>query len=152
GGTDAWDWDGIDWQLRAAVPAPPASTGQVFAYDRVRERAVLFSGGGSGGDADLWELGPVQPARVTPFGVGCTGTLGAAMLDGVGDRRPWLGDAVALRLSPVLDGAVALFALGSSNTQWSGAPLPAPLDGLGMPGCSLLVGIDETFAAVGSGG
>jgi hypothetical protein len=29
--------------------------------------------------------------------------------------------------------------------MWSGIPLPFPLDGQGMPGCSLQVSLDETF-------
>src|SRR5262245_49984339 len=153
-GNVVYDWDGVAWQLRtAATVIPPPRDGNAFAYDGARERLVLFGGHGNCGDmADVWELGPVQPARVTTFGSGCAGTLAVPMLDVVAARGPWLGDAITLRLSPVMDGAAALFALGRSNTQWNGAPLPASLGGLGMAGCTLHVALDATFAATGSGG
>ena len=38
---------------------------------------------------------------------------------------------------------LAVLVLGTSSTTWLGVPLPAPLASIGMPGCELLVSMDD---------
>ncbi|MGH7151178.1 MAG: hypothetical protein ACREIU_10785, partial [Planctomycetota bacterium] len=65
---------------------------------------------------------------------------------------PNLGNATfAFELSQALGGALALLALGGSNTAWNGFPLPWHLAGLGMPACYLFVSPDLLFPVVASG-
>ena len=51
---------------------------------------------------------------------------------------PWLGTTITLETTPVPSPEVGILMLGS-NVAWQGAPLPASLATLGMPGCDLLV-------------
>ncbi|MBK8976304.1 MAG: hypothetical protein IPM29_10270 [Planctomycetes bacterium] len=41
-GPDVWEWNGLDWRARVATP-PSLATGS-FAYDRLRERCIMWSG------------------------------------------------------------------------------------------------------------
>jgi hypothetical protein len=57
---DTWTWNGVQWeQLEDIGPSP--RQGAAMAYDRERDRMVLFGGTNfrPGGDCrDTWELGP----------------------------------------------------------------------------------------------
>ena len=54
---DLWEWDGHRWQ-QVAAEGPPPRTFPAMAYDRARDRLVLFGGNrvlfGDGGDADTF--------------------------------------------------------------------------------------------------
>lgn len=52
---DTWAWDGQRWQAVGPTPLPPGRTGHAVAYDRFRQRFVLFGGKGIAALADTWE-------------------------------------------------------------------------------------------------
>jgi len=53
---DTWAWDGTEWTLRAST-GPPARWKHAMAYDRQRNRVLLFGGENAAGQAlpDTWE-------------------------------------------------------------------------------------------------
>jgi hypothetical protein len=62
-----WEWDGQDWhQIESAV----APTGRIFhamAYDKVRQKVILYGGQNSSGNlSDLWEWDGVNWRRLCP--------------------------------------------------------------------------------------
>ena len=54
---------------------------------------------------------------------------------------------VLLYQTNVAPTAVPIAILGFSATHWNGVPLPAPLDGIGLPGCTLLTQLAITANA-----
>ncbi|MGE3352250.1 MAG: kelch repeat-containing protein [Planctomycetota bacterium] len=66
-----WELEGLNWQQRLPTTAPPARADAGLAYDRARNRAVLFGGrtgspcGGELGDTWEWD-GTSWSLRVTP--------------------------------------------------------------------------------------
>ena len=140
----AWEFDGTAWAQRATNPAPVGRSDGGLAYDPLRRRIVLFSGINAGTKDDIWEYGPTTPALWTPFGSGCAGSLGTPTLAPAPGSLPWLGSTFELRASPVPAGQAAIVALGS-RVQWGGVPLPLPLGGYGMPGCTLFAGGDSLW-------
>ncbi len=53
---DLWQWDGTDWQQRAANPTPTGRLEMAFAYDSRRDVLVLFGGvDSSNWYNDTWE-------------------------------------------------------------------------------------------------
>jgi Tol biopolymer transport system component len=82
-----------------------------------------------------------QPAVVATFtlaGAGCAGSSGTPTLDRDPETLPWTGASFRLTGSGSPIG-YGLLALGSS-----GLPVPLPLDGLGLPGCSVTATVDVT--------
>lgn len=71
--------------------------------------------------------------NVLTFGPGCGG-LDIGLTGG-----PQIGYAMDLRLRGGHAGLPALLAVGDSDAQWQGLPLPFSLGGFGAPGCSVLV-------------
>lgn len=138
----AWEWDGAAWAQRVTNPAPPGRSDGGLAYDSQRRRIVLFSGINAGTKDDIWEYGPTTPASWTPFGSGCAGSLGTPTLVPAPGLLPWLSSTFELRVSPVPVGQAAIVGLGS-RVQWGAVPLPLPLGGYGMPGCTLFAGGDD---------
>ncbi len=45
----------------------------------------------------------------------------------------------------------ALLAVGLSNQNWAGGPLPLPLDAIGMPGCALQTSLELILSSGVSG-
>ena len=82
------------------------------------------------------------------FGAGCAGSLGVPSIAAAPGQRPRLGSAFTIDAGGLPYG-IALMWLGTSNVTSSGLPLPLPLAGLGMPGCSLLVETAYSAALVG---
>jgi hypothetical protein len=77
---------------------------------------------------------------VSPYGISC-----GPVLDAQG--TPGLGRPLPLALTQLPAGAVlALCAFGTSNTGFSGAPLPLPLGFVGASGCWLLQDASVTSA------
>lgn len=70
-------------------------------------------------------------AAASTYGQGC-GNLQLAAAN-----QPTLGEWLIADVTGLQIGAPALMMVGLSNTDWFGAPLPLPLDGLGLTGCSL---------------
>jgi len=148
---DTWEWDGNDWSQRTPAVSPSPRFRSTFTYDGASEGLLLFGGANMNWFRDEWLLVAQHPATVLAFGSACSGTAGTPVLSIAGGQRPWLGDTVTLQVQPVPSGAPALLALGSSNTTWSGLPLPAPLATLGMPGCDLLVAFEQQLAMATAG-
>ncbi len=146
-------FDGTDWS--AGPSAPPALAGRqghATAYDPRRELVVLFGGarialGGAIALQDTWEL--AVRATFAPFGSGCAlGTAGTPRL--AARTRPQLGAALELEVAPA--GSLVLFVAGTSDAAFLGAPLPADLAPIGLPGCQLLTSVDFTTFATPVGG
>ncbi len=67
-----------------------------------------------------------------------------------GGMRPWIGEALGIRASPIGGGLLpvpAALMVGSSNQSWNGVPLPLALDALGRPDCLIYVSIDAMLSA-----
>ena len=85
-------------------------------------------------------------ALATAFGAACTG-LPASLATMTG--APTLGDPHLVRATTTVAGAVAAFgALGLSNDQVAGMPLPLSLATYGAPGCDLWVSLDAFVGIV----
>ncbi len=104
---DTWEWDGENW-TQVADSGPARRVGHAMAFDRNRNRVVLFGGDSAGRLSDTWEwdgnewvqqgdTGPsarIHPAmaydtarsRLVLFG-------GAAQDAGLGDTWEWDGNA-----------------------------------------------------------
>jgi hypothetical protein len=140
-----WDRATNAWLDVSVLPAPPARDVPGFAYDRARQRGVLFGGEGATlGQplADTWEVYSQNAAAWVAFGSGCGGSS-TPRLRNPTDELPWLGDTVPQRVSVAgvqLSTVVGL--LGTSRTNWLGAPLPIDLTTFGLTNCQLAVSID----------
>lgn len=136
-----WDRVGSAWQDVSVLPAPAARDVPAFAYDRARERGVLFGGEGATlGQTldDTWEVFTANAAGYTNFATPC-GTNGPRLQGGI--MLPWLGETVAQRVS-LAGGTAAVGLVGLSNTTWLGTPLPINLSPFGLTGCQLAVSIE----------
>jgi hypothetical protein len=152
---DTWEWDGVDWSLRAPSTSPGPRFGHALAYDPKSERVLMF-GGASQSIASpgrgTFLYGPVYAATVAIFGSGCSGSAGVPALAPRAGSRPWLGDTLHLVCTGLPASGAAAALLGLSNRSWSGVPLPLDLAPLGMPGCSLLVSADVFLLLANAGG
>ncbi len=96
----------------------------------------------SGGQTD-WRVRVMTwvPGSYRTFGAGCRGTFGVVQLAGQG--TPVIGTSFPIQLANLapLWGGVVL--IGVSDTQWGSISLPAPLDAIGMPGCTSYVSGDS---------
>lgn len=135
----AAEFDGLAW---ATIPAPSPTPGElVLAYDRQRGRVVCYSARDANGSPGgfTWSYEHAALAVAQPFGVGCGNPpLSAANDPGA---RPLLGGTLAVDVANVPTN-LAFVAVGWSNRTFAGGPLPAPLAGIGMPGCTLLQSLD----------
>lgn len=86
------------------------------------------------------EVGSV--AVVTPIGPGCPGSLGVPLLQ---STLPQLGTTAVLSLQNLVPGQYAVFAVGTSITNWNGAPLPLHLVLIGMPNCYLRIAPESLY-------
>ena len=67
-------------------------------------------------------------------------------------QLPWIGSSFRIELTHLPAGAAALLLLGNSKTAWGLVPLPFPLNGLGMTGCTLYVCAEATVPVPNVGG
>ncbi len=120
-----------------------------MTYDLVRKRSILYGGrdGVNGGSVrKTWEYVYKPPAKASfsPFGTGCPTSVGTPQLAAVQGSVPMVGGTFSLDLTSlptsVLVRATGL--IGATNTMWGSLPLPFGLQGIGMPGCQLLVSSD----------
>ena len=88
-------------------------------------------------------------ANYTPFGAGCTGTLGVPSLHAVPGTRPALGATFGLAVDN-LPNNIAILTIGFSNTATGAIPLPLDLSSFGMPTCFLLADPLATVFLVGA--
>jgi hypothetical protein len=97
---DTWEWDGAQWLQVAPPAAPPARLCAAMTYDPQRNRAVLFSGGGTSGvlgdtwewDGSIWQM---QASSASP----AARLLTAMAFDPVRQRVVLFGGGEPLRLS-----------------------------------------------------
>ena len=155
---DLWEWNGSAWKARPATNSPPVRFSCGFAHDPVRDRFVLFGGYNflQSSFRDTWELFGVssQPASWTPFGQGCTGSVGVPVLAPASSSRPVVGSQLTLQLGPLPSSALAgvYGLLGASNTAWGSISLPFDMGSLTMVGCKLYVSVELAFPLSKSGG
>jgi Galactose oxidase, central domain len=144
---DTWYWDGTAW-TEVFPGTPPAQRGNSgMVYDSLRDRLVLFGGNGpTQHHNDLWSFASATPARLQSFGQGCGGTVPVPVLTPADHRRPWLGDTYAVAVNGLPSGGLVVMATGLSAP-----PVPFPLGGVGMPGCSGLVSPDLLQAMLHAG-
>jgi hypothetical protein len=117
--------------------------GAGVAWDAARERLCLFGGTNFGPlplPPDTWLFDPGEVGLAVPFGLGCHGTVAQAP-ELFAQDPPVLGTTVELgvRSLPLARTSVPWGLLGFSRSEFSGMPLPIPLDAIGMTGCELLV-------------
>ncbi len=123
--------------------------GHATAYDASRGSLVLFGGasigfGGAIPRDDTFELS--TQASVQPFGSGCIATAERLQLDTFpGFDRPVVGEHIGFRAGPLPADTPCLLAIGLSRTSFAGTSLPLELDVLGLPGCVLLVSLEDTL-------
>lgn len=143
--TDTWEWDGLAWTRRATT-GPTARAHQSMAYDRARQRVVLYGGfSASAGELrDIWEWdGSVwtatggatasdriarniafdesAPARLLLFSVQTPGPAGPVLTD------VWNGSAVTASGLPAPDCAPppnALVSRGAAGLLFFGCAGP----------------------------
>ncbi len=152
---DTWEWDGLAW-VQTLVTGPSARNHASMAFDVQRGRTVLFGGQVVSGSTstvvgDTWTWGggapPSPSATASAFGGGCGAPPMSLSPDPTG--LPVVG-ATARALVSNVPSPFAVVALGWSNVSIGALLLPAPLDGYGMLGCSVLqstdvVGLPVTF-------
>jgi len=154
---DTWHYDGANWYL-----APP--TGPLPPPQFLQRMIGVPSLGGvlvHGAYGDGWTTlnetwlytAPAVAARFAPFGAGCAGTAGVPALAAAAGQLPWLGSSFTVDFTNLPAAPGPVFAcIGLSRTQWGALPLPYPLAGFGMPGCSALVDPAATTLRTSSGG
>lgn len=89
----------------------------------------------------------------TAYDTGCSGGGLSPSLGVVPGSTPRIGTTFTLRVQGLSAAVPAtLMALGFDSTTWSGQPLPAPLDGIGMIGCRLLLApaLTDVAATIGT--
>jgi len=127
---------------------------QVAAYDPTSGRILaVYTGQVSGAQIQLWQLHEPDLASWTRYGIGCPGSNGTPSLDGQPNVPPALGTTFPMQLSslPTRPG-LALFVFGTDFVQWGGTLLPAPLDSVGLTGCSLWLAPSPAMALLAHGG
>lgn len=147
---DTWTWSGASGQWSAALPTPPQPSalapaprqGAAMAYDRARERVVLFGGVGASAGAevnfdDTWEwtgaawvkltpVGPSPPAGSARRAVYLDAAARVAVIDDTGDTWTWDGTswthlAFAELPTPLADAAFAYNAVTAEVMRFGGA-------------------------------
>jgi len=140
---ETWEFDGAQWR-QVTAPMPTSRSRFAMAYDTTAQRVVLFGGVGPANLAltDTWTYG----AFVDGLGTGCPGSNGVPLLAGA--TLPRIGGTFASTLTNLAASAQ----LGAVVAGLFAANPPTPLDGYGMPGCTLWANIDAmVFLPVLSG-
>jgi len=148
---ETWLHDGSDWRRDARPTAITPRRAFALSYDWPRDRAVLFGGFDNGTLSETWEYDLAGVALWSVVGAGCAGSQGVPRLAPAGSQRAILGTSLRLVVSGGVTGG-AVFALGFSNANWNGNPLPLSLASFGMPGCQLHTSIDLSSFAAGVAG
>ncbi|MEQ1730817.1 MAG: formylglycine-generating enzyme family protein, partial [Vicinamibacterales bacterium] len=146
---ETWEWDGSNWiqELPGAAPTNPSlSYGHASSYDGKRALTVTH------GVLGTWDYGPVAPADVTSYGVGCTTSSSATLnLKQLGWSRLWLGERLELDIEGAPSFSLGLMLWGLSDASF-GAGIPLPLDlrliGFSTGPCYLSTSADLTSEAV----
>lgn len=170
---ETWAWDGI-WSRLDVGPTPGGRSDFAMAFDVVHQSLLVHGGMVSSWFTgaqldDTWALAPVSSptpyteATATGFGFSTTcayqgsppfsaTTMPILFTSG---ERAWIGETFPVDLSrfgTTFAQTLVVLAYGTSNTTWSGVPLPLPLFALGRPDCDLLVAPEITAAALAGHG
>jgi hypothetical protein len=139
-------FDGTNWtDITASVGAGPSGRwGPRAVYDERRGRCVVFGGIDNFNQfpGDTWELVTTNVAKCYAYGSGCAGSGGTPQLLITANEMPRFGGAWNLTLQNFSAVPIAFCTFGLSDQVSGFGPLPVPLAGLGMPGCSLYVSPD----------
>ena len=134
------------WSAAQPVPGQPTnddwgtSLPRVTAMRQGPDGAIYWTKAPSGATSNSGKLQRVRPSVSSStliYGIGC----GSPALDLSGSAPPVIGATGQLILTNAPT-PFAFIAAGLSNTVWGAVPLPAPLAGIGMPGCLLLQSTD----------
>lgn len=142
---DTWEWDGTTW-TNPHGNYPPARALHAMTFDVGHRTTVMFGAeAGSFFADDTYIYGPITSGSVTPFGQGCPGAAGTPGLQTLAQTVPFVGLPLEVQMTPVGTNPSVdpvLLWLGFSASSFHATPLPLDLGFAGMPGCSLLCGID----------
>lgn len=120
--------------VSALLPGAPGQTTLLFtAQDHTSNAALATTSSVQGGQLLLTRVR--VGAEVAAFGVGC-GSPAMSLQPGL-QALPEFGAQVVSVVTNVPTGRSAVMSIGLSDTDFGGAPLPLPLDAIGMPGCVL---------------
>jgi hypothetical protein len=138
---DTWAFIGNNWIRLHGPGLPTARREHVLLHHRGE---LLVAGGFS--STLIWDAftGKSTPTIVS-YGAGCNG-IGLAAPN-PSSAVPAIGGTAGVRVDGLLSGSPCFMMIGLSRTSVGATPLPIPLDGLGMPGCSLLQDIGLEFSA-----
>jgi hypothetical protein len=145
---DIWSWNGAEWTIHLAQSGsvPSARTGSQLIHESGANRLLLFAGGcGTNYTNDLWTLSLPTFARTSSYGSPCVGSNGPLALQAVGTSVPVIGQTFQMEMSGIPIFSPCVGYIGFSNTQFSGVPLPLPLDFVRMFGCFAYQSADLSF-------
>jgi len=147
-GVFASDDAGAHWSASNDGPANVVCEEITFAHGAGPRRLVLATLG-----RGMWTATVTRPLAV-PFGSACAGHASPPLLSVDPQAPARLGRTMTFLGSNLLAGQPgAWLAVGLSNQNWAGGPLPYPLDALGMTGCALQTSIElATLSAVSGAG
>jgi hypothetical protein len=147
------EYDGTRWTSTQSN-GPAARNDSRMAYDEGRQRIVMTGGFGSGapGMTDTWEWYTRAPAAFATSGSGCVSSGGTPFIELEAGQLPWTGETFALRANNLPAAGPTVVFIGLSNTTWGAIPLPASLNTLGAPGCSVLASGDVVLPVINQGG
>lgn len=145
-GVFASDDFGAHWSASNDGPANVVCEEITFAHGAGPRRLVLATLG-----RGLWTAQVTRPLAV-PFGSACTGHASPPQLlvDALAPAR--IGRTMTFRGANLRTGQGGAFlAIGLSDQNWAGGPLPYPLAAFGMAGCALQTSIELALLSIVSG-
>ncbi len=123
---DAWEWDGASWSHAITDQSTPMQMHEAV-FDAARGKIITFSSFPRSG---TWEL--AFDGESTSFGTGC----GNRPLTLAPPAPPILGTPHETRVVN-FPTPLVFMSIGLNNSFSGPFPLPLPLDGYGLPGCSI---------------
>ena len=146
-----WQWNGAYWAQVSGDQVTPPLYRHAMVFDFQRDTFVLFGGRHNNGSLQdsTYEWTEVSgPASYTTYGSACAGALASAprlRANPLWNVAPVLGGQFFVLTDQLEPMQLVVGLIGFSDQQWNGLSLPLPLDGLGMPGCSLLAAPESTL-------
>ncbi|MBL8755521.1 MAG: hypothetical protein JNK15_19645 [Planctomycetes bacterium] len=124
------------------------ANGGLYVVDAASGSQLTFAPA-TGGLFTAWQdLRPT--ATYASYGAGCPGSAGTPTLTAAAATpRPTVGTTFDVDIGNLPFG-IALLGMGFSDASYNGLPLPLPLDGLGMPNCTLWAAPEVLLPVTGS--